>query len=190
MKPKDPEKVQKIYKATLALVGKMGLAGLTMAAIGKEAGIGMGTLYTYFESKEALINSLFKELKQDTIQDLYQNLDPKEPYLLSLKRVFLNFIKVLLEKHEEHFFLEQCTNSHFLDEEAKAVDAVAFETFYQLLEAGKAQLLIKPMNNQLIAAHLLGSTREVARLLSLQPQNLHQQFIDDAFTLIWDSIKR
>jgi AcrR family transcriptional regulator len=190
MKPKDPEKVQKIYKATLALVGQAGLAGLTMAAIGKEAGIGMGTLYTYFESKEALINSLFKLLKQDTISDMYSNLDPKEPYLLSLRRVFLNFMKVLLEKQDEHFFLEQCTNSHFLDEEAKAVDAAAFETFFQLLDAGKAQMLIKPIDNALIAAHLLGSSREIARLLALQPQNLHQQFIDDAFTLIWDSVKR
>ena len=57
MKPKDEDKQQAIADATFALVAQVGLSGLTMAAIAREAGIATGTLYVYYKSKEELLNA-------------------------------------------------------------------------------------------------------------------------------------
>lgn len=190
MKPKDPEKIQSIYKATLVLVGQNGLAGLTMAAIGKQAGIGMGTLYTYFESKEALINSLFKSIKGSHTERIFAEIDLTKPYPLILRKVFVNYLKNRIEAHEEHFFLEQAHGSHFLDDEAQSIGDAAYHALFALLEKGKEALLIKAMPNPLLAANLVGAANEVSNLVISGVAKLDQQFVDDAFTLCWDSIKR
>jgi TetR/AcrR family transcriptional regulator, repressor of fatR-cypB operon len=190
MKPKDPEKIQLIYKATLALVLEHGLAGLTMAAIGKAAGIGMGTLYTYFESKEALINALFKSLKGAHTERIFAGLDAQEPYLLSFRKVFLNYLKNRIEQHEEHHFVEQAHGSHFLEADAQALGDAAYTALFELLDAGKAQLLIKPIPNALLAAQLVGASNEFANLVVAGHAKLDSEFVEAAFTLCWDSVKR
>lgn len=190
MKPKDPEKVVAIYRATLRLVGQNGLTGLTMAAIGKEAGIGMGTLYTYFESKEALINALFKSIKGGHTQRIFAEMDVNAPYPMLVRRVLLNYLKNLIEYHEEHSFLDQALASHFLDDEARALGEAAYGALFALLDQGKEALLVKPLPNPLLAANLVGAANEIANLVIAGTSKLDQEFVDQAFTLCWDGIKR
>jgi AcrR family transcriptional regulator len=190
MKPKDPEKVQSIYKATLALVEQCGLTGLTMAAIGKEAGIGMGTLYTYFESKEALINALFKTIKGGHTERIFAELDMGAPYPLIVRKVFLNYLRNRIQFHSEHFFLDQALGSHFLDDDARQMGEAAYAALFSLLDQGKVAHLVKPLPNPLLAANLVGAANELANLVIARQAQLDQQFVDDAFTLCWDSIKR
>ena len=64
MKEKDPNKVKAIFKATIELAGRVGLSGLKMSDIAKEAAMASGTLYIYFSSKEALLNELYKDSKK------------------------------------------------------------------------------------------------------------------------------
>jgi AcrR family transcriptional regulator len=190
MKLKDPDKIQLIHKATLSLVKQHGLTGLTMAAIGKVAGIGMGTLYTYFASKEILINELFKSLKGLHTERIFTALDPTEPYWLTFRKVFLNYLKNRIEHYEEHFFVEQAHGSHFLEPEAVALGDAAYHALFALLEQGKAQHLIKPIPNPLLAAQLVGASNEFANLVIDGQAQLDQEFVDAAFTLCWDSVKR
>jgi len=190
MKPKDPEKIQLIYQATLSLVKQHGLTGLTMAAIGKEAGIGMGTLYTYFESKEALINTLFKSLKGKHTERIFADLHLTDPYPLILRTVFANYIRNRVDAHSEHFFLEQAHGSHFLESDAQALGDVAYQTLYELLDKGKEAHLVKNLPNTLLAATLIGSANELANLVIAGQALFDKDFLDTAFTLSWDSIKR
>ncbi|MFT4664682.1 MAG: AcrR family transcriptional regulator [Gammaproteobacteria bacterium] len=62
MRPRDDQKIEAIFNATLKLSGSYGLSGLTMNKIAKEARIAHGTLYIYFENKELLINELYKNI--------------------------------------------------------------------------------------------------------------------------------
>ncbi|MBS1565823.1 MAG: helix-turn-helix transcriptional regulator, partial [Bacteroidetes bacterium] len=55
MKPKDDTKIEQIFAATLRLVEEIGVAGITMRQIAREAGMATGTLYIYFKDKESLI---------------------------------------------------------------------------------------------------------------------------------------
>lgn len=190
MKPKDPEKIQSIHAATLALVERNGLTGLTMAAIGKEAGLGMGTLYTYFESKEALLNALFKSLKGGHTARIFADLDMDLPYPLMVRQVLIRYLHNRVAHHAEHFFLEQAQGSHFLDGDAQALGDAAYHALFALLDRGKEEHIIKPLPNALLAANLVGAANELANLVIGGHARLDQQFVDDAFALCWDSIKR
>ncbi len=190
MKLKDPDKIQLIYNATLKLVKESGLAALNMAAIGKEAKLGMGTIYVYFKSKEELINSLFHSLKRLNTQRIYATLTPDAPFKINMKELFDNYIINRIDYFEEHFFVEQCSNSHYLDAESRQLDEEAFHGVFELLDRGKKELLVKDMDNAVLTAHMMGSANEIVALCMKQKIKITKAFLDGAFTLCWDSIIR
>jgi AcrR family transcriptional regulator len=51
-----------ILDAALRLSAREGLNNLTTSAVSREAGIAAGTLFLYFDTKEALLNALYTEL--------------------------------------------------------------------------------------------------------------------------------
>ena len=52
MRVRDEQKIELVHAATLNLVARIGLAGLTISMIAKEAGVAAGTIYIYFKNKE------------------------------------------------------------------------------------------------------------------------------------------
>ena len=190
MKMKDPDKVSLIYSATLNLVRQNGLTGLTMAAIGKEAQMGMGTIYVYFKSKEELINSLFKRLKSLNTSRIYAPIAPHAPFMLNMRQLYESYLQNRIDFYEEHFFVEQCSNSHFLDEESRRLDAAAFEGVFALLERGKQEMIVKDLDNALLTAQMMGAANEIASMIMKNNQKLTPGILEQAFILGWDSIKR
>ncbi|MCC6371272.1 MAG: TetR/AcrR family transcriptional regulator [Bacteroidia bacterium] len=190
MKLKDPKKTELIYAATLRLVKQHGLTALNMAAIGKEAKLGMGTLYVYFKSKEELINSLFKHLKQLNTARIYSSVKPNAPFKVNVKELYDNYIFNRVNFYEEHFFIEHCSGSHFLDKEARKLDESAFTGVFELLNRGKSELLVKEIDNALLIAHMMGSANELVNFCMQQKIKINKSFLDKTFSLCWDSIKK
>lgn len=60
--PARSDKRERILRAALSSISRLGLHNTPMAAIAREAGVAKGTPYLYFASKEALINALYVEL--------------------------------------------------------------------------------------------------------------------------------
>lgn len=121
---------------------------------------------------------------------IYQSVKPNAPFKLSMRELFNGYIKNRVDYFDEHFFIEQCSGSYFLDAEAQRLDEAAFVTVFALLDRGKAELLIKDMDNALMTAHMMGSANELVSLCRKNKLKINGQFLDQAFALCWDSIKR
>jgi putative nucleotidyltransferase with HDIG domain len=67
------EKKDAILKATLNLILQYGFHGTPISKIAKEADVGVGTIYRYFENKEILITELFLDLKQSMAEIAIEN---------------------------------------------------------------------------------------------------------------------
>src|SRR5690242_11648471 len=57
------DKREAIMTAALALFVERGFFGTAVPEIADRAGVGAGTIYRYFESKEALVNAIYREQK-------------------------------------------------------------------------------------------------------------------------------
>lgn len=57
----DPERIERIKKASMALIVDNGYTGVTISSIAQKAEVSTGYLYRHFDSKEALINALVNE---------------------------------------------------------------------------------------------------------------------------------
>lgn len=62
-RPKSEDKKIAILEAALRVFAERGNLGAPTSAISKEAGVAEGTLFTYFKSKDELINGLYRHLR-------------------------------------------------------------------------------------------------------------------------------
>jgi AcrR family transcriptional regulator len=64
-RPRDEDKRRAILDAALRVFAEHGIAGTPTRAISKAAGVAEGSLFTYFKTKDELLNDLYLELRQE-----------------------------------------------------------------------------------------------------------------------------
>ena len=62
-RPKSEDKRNAILDAATRLFAERGLTAAPTSEISKQAGVAEGTLFTYFKTKDDLINALYREIK-------------------------------------------------------------------------------------------------------------------------------
>lgn len=77
---------QRILSAALACFAEAGFEGTSIPAVMARAGVGAGSLYRLFESKEALFNAVFREAKGRLAQALNASGDVEAPSDLQAPR--------------------------------------------------------------------------------------------------------
>lgn len=189
MKPRDDQKIEQIYRATLALVAEKGLAGITMGEIAKAANIGTGTLYIYFKSKDELINSLFTHCRKSSAEIYFKNYDVEEPFKIGFKTIWQNLLKYRMERFEEAVFMEQCYHSPFVTESNKEISKKLLQPLYALMERGKKENLIKDVDTFLLLTFMVGSLTEVVKHSHFSGRRITKAVVEKMFQLCWDGLK-
>ena len=76
---KNSDKREEIMRAALELIAEHGFHGAPMAMIADRAGVGAGTIYRYFESKDVLITEMYRELEGKLLAYLRQGYSAADP---------------------------------------------------------------------------------------------------------------
>jgi AcrR family transcriptional regulator len=116
-----------ILSAALRLIARSGLHDTPIAAVAQEAGVGAGTVYRYFPSKEAMINALYLELLDE--QDRAVSADVGLPAERSadaapdtrsaMWRAWSGLARWHLDRPEASSVLHQCRASGILSAETR-----------------------------------------------------------------------
>jgi len=165
MKPRDPDKINKIFDATLDIVSKEGLAGLTMAKVSSISDLGMGTIYNYFQNKEDIIYELFISLENKLSENIYAELVDGDPFIINLKRIFTSYFMVRWENERELKFIDQYRTSGYMTEDAETHEEALYSRAYEIIEQGKKELIIKYVDNRFL---LTNTTFELCRSVILK----------------------
>ena len=189
MRQKDDKKIEQIFKSTLELVEKSGLSGVTMCDISKEAGIATGTLYIYFKNKEELINELFSVCRKQSAGFYFKNLDEKDEFKEAFRTIFFNIIHYRLSHFKESVFLEQYFHSPYVNDKKRQESSRQLQPFFQLLDNGKAQGIIKQGDNLIFLWFMIGSINEVIRGSHYRKRTLSQEDIQLLFAMFWEGMK-
>lgn len=188
MRQKDEEKRESIKQATFSIVVEMGVAGLKMAHLAKEVGISPSTLYVYFKDKEDLVLTLFREVLADMVSAVIPEYQPFRPFKQNLRQIWLKYLKYRIEHFQAVHFFEQVKVSHYA-QLALEVKAREMEMPMQIIRAGQAQELLKPMNEHIMMAALDGMTKRIAEMFVQGEMEMNDQTLEDCFVLLWDSLK-
>ncbi len=106
------EKKQKTRKAIIAaaihLFGKKGFEKTSIAELAREAGIGKGTIYSYFQTKKEIFYSFCEDQLEFIRDELVGKTDPEAPILEQVMTVFMGeFIHVTQDRKFGRFYVQQ-----------------------------------------------------------------------------------
>jgi AcrR family transcriptional regulator len=154
--PADSPKREAILAAALDLFADRGFHGTTMPEIADRARVGAGTLYRYFETKETLVNELFRHWKARFAGDVVSRELSKDSEELfgQLWRGMWDFYK----KHPKVVrFLELHHHAPYLDEESRRVEERILAPLRTFVETAKRNGEIKPVSTPLLIALVHGA---------------------------------
>ncbi|MFN3579826.1 MAG: TetR/AcrR family transcriptional regulator [Pseudomonas sp.] len=121
-RPRIKDKRTAILQAALKVFAEGGVNGVPMPVLAEEAGVGTGTIYRYFSSKEALVNELFREEKLSLNKRLYSKLDTSlTPYEI-FSVVWQRMVLYTREAPASYRFMELQDHRPYLDDQSRTME--------------------------------------------------------------------
>jgi AcrR family transcriptional regulator len=156
MAPRDTDKRDAILDAALELFGERGFHGTAVPLVAERAGVGAGTIYRYFDSKEALVNALYRQWKQAMLASVIDGFPIDQPLRTQFNALWTRWASFVLDHPKVALFLELHHHAPYLDAESRAIEDRVLGMATALVELGRAQGLIRDIPAPLLLALVHG----------------------------------
>jgi len=191
MRSRDYGKIDLIYTATLKLIEKDGIAGLTMAKIAKESMLATGTIYIYFKNKEDLINELYRKLERESVSRFLKGYSQDMGFRDSLKLVWMNYLNHRIDYHSESIFLEQYYRSPYITDSHKSIAESMKTPVYAIIQKGMDEgFVVDDVDVEMLFLAMLGFIRELADEHVDGVYVVDNEKIEQAFNLSWKMLQK
>jgi AcrR family transcriptional regulator len=141
-RPRSGDKRKAILDATLLICAERGIGAAPTAAISKAAGIAEGSLFTYFKTKDDLLNELYLSLRREFSLHL-TDFPHGEDARTRLKYIWDRFLKLGAEHPEQLKVLAQLRASGRLFKENETPNFALVELMKATSEAAGGNELRK-----------------------------------------------
>jgi AcrR family transcriptional regulator len=126
-RPRLDDKRRRILDAALRVFAAYGYHGTAVPEVAEGAKVSTGTLYHYFDSKERLVNEVYRDAKTRLRSALLDGLPPLDPYKPDAGEVWFRELWRRLggfsQSEPEAFrFLEMQDHAPYLDAESKRIE--------------------------------------------------------------------
>ena len=188
-----PDKRDNIVRAALELIAENGYHGAPITMIADRAGVGVGTIYRYFENKDVLITELYRELEERLYPVLLAGYAPEKPIRERFLHLGTKLLGYFIANPLDFRYLEQFHNSPYGVEFRRdniLGEKGGCDIFRELFEEGVAQQVIKDLPLVILFALAFGPILAVARDHILNFVVLDQTLISRAVEACWDGVKR
>lgn len=142
MRPKSSEKENRIIMTALDLFIKQGLDHTSTAQIAREAGIATGTLFTYFKTKEELIDAVYSYSLNSVIEASKDVIDTNASPYDYIRESGRAYILWALDNTNEFYYIDLYNSSVYrkFDKIYSFFDKARFN---EMFEKGKAEGVFK-----------------------------------------------
>lgn len=189
MSESKADKREVIIKASLKVFAENGFHSAPTSQIAKEANIGIGTLYRYFENKDALIEALHTDIDQRLRPSVNTGIDESAPIRESLLKILNRVFKFLIENPCDFRFLEMYYNSPYGLAKKRSEEDGCDKPLYRLFQKGVEQQIIKDLPKDLLFALCFGPMLMLVRDQFTGYFELTDEMIEMTLSACWDSIK-
>lgn len=147
-----------IRRAAARLYAENGLAEISARAIAEQAGVSVGTLYSYFDNLTELMQSLWKEPVSRLITELEVALDGTENPLRKLQLLLDAYGRFAIEHHNVYrgAFLYVRPEAHQKPTQVSLEDDRFFNLFQKAVIEGQEQGLVRAGEPAVLAQTLWG----------------------------------
>jgi AcrR family transcriptional regulator len=184
---KSPEKRQAILQAAVREIAESGL-GASTARIAKGAGLAEGTMFTYFSSKDDLLNELYVELKTEVYRRIHAGFPHESGLRARARHVWTEYLRWAMEKPQEQKVVVLLNLSSVVSaatrERIGAERGTVVQTMDELGERGAFKELPKGFASSAMAA-----MQEAVMEMSAKKPRQKTILVEQAFDAFWRMAK-
>jgi len=179
-----------ILDAALTLFAERGFHGTSVPDIAQRAHVGAGTIYRYFEGKEALVNALYQEHKAVLGQALLAGFDPNAPPRAAFHHFWRSAIVFTQQSPRAFQFLELHHHAPYLDKKSHDLEGELLGMAHAFIAAASARQVFKDVPAEVLMALVWGAFRGLVQGGCEGRIALTEQIISQAEECVWEAIRR
>ena len=187
-KPKSGDKRNAILSAAIQVFAERGL-GAPTAAITSAAGIAEGSLFTYFKTKDELINALYRELKWELADAMMSGFPRRQTVRHRLQHVWNGYVLWGAGKPEQQKVLKQIQVWRGLTEESKQAGFAPFTEIQRIAADAVTQRIYNDIPQALIQAALVALAEMTMDFMVRDPERA-EMYRTAGFEMLWAGITR
>ena len=179
-----------VLEAALDLISEHGFHGTAMSMVADRAGVGVGTIYRYFDSKEDLITQLYLEIKQEMGKVFLANYSESLPLRERFRTLWLNMLHYYMDRPQEMAFIEQFDNSPYMNTAVREACAEHFGPLIRFFQYAFREGVLKEMPLEMLATFTLDVAVSLAKQHASGALTLDDEAKALAMAASWDALKR
>lgn len=183
------DKREAILQAALELFVERGFHGTAVPEVAERAGVGAGTIYRYFASKEALVNELYQRQKSlltaRVLRDFPLGASAREQFGTMWRRL------AAYAKDEPlgFAFLELHNHQSYLDAESKRIEERITEFGMEFIRQAQRRGDIRPVDPMLLVGIVMGAFIGLVRRAAECGLVLDDAAWNTAEQCVWEAIR-
>ncbi|WP_321787468.1 TetR/AcrR family transcriptional regulator [Paraburkholderia sp. J94] len=185
-RPKSEDKRNAILAAAVEVIAEQGL-GAPTARIAKTAGVAEGTLFTYFENKDELLNALYLALKSE----LREALVPDFPRNASLREraqhLWRRYVDWGVANPHKRKVMLVLSASERITDQVRAAGMQAFAETGTLIEHCIASGHLQG-HSAAFASAIMGALAETTMDFIVREPTQRNRYLDAGFNAFWNAV--
>jgi AcrR family transcriptional regulator len=186
----ESAKKEAILAAALELFAERGFHGTAVPLVAERARVGAGTLYRYFDSKEALVNAVFQKWKGVLASILVQNFPTRAPVREQFHEIWDRLALFASEQPLAFAFLELHHHQPYLDETSRAIENTILESILAILREAQRLEVLKPVPAELLVAVAYGAFVGIVKGAQAHGVTLTPEHLAVGEQCVWEAIRR
>jgi AcrR family transcriptional regulator len=185
---KSEDKRNSILLAATRVFAERGLSAPT-AAITNAAGVAEGTLFTYFKTKDELVNALYREIKLELADAMMSGFPRKGSVRHRLQHVWNQYVEWGVANSTQHKALKQIEVWGGLTAESRESGSAPFAEIQKMAEDAVTQHIIKDLPQSFIAA-TMSALAEMTIGFARQDAGKADEYRLAGFAMLWAGIAK
>jgi AcrR family transcriptional regulator len=189
-RPKSEDKRNAILDSATRVFAERGLTAAPTSEISKQAGVAEGTLFTYFKTKDDLINALYREIKLELADAMMSSFPRKKSVRTRLRHVWDGYVNWGVKNPEQRKVLAQLQVSGMLSKESIEAGSAPFVEMQNMIRNAIGQRILRQdLPIELISKMLAAVAEATMDLIVLKPA-MANKYRDGGFEIYWAGMAR
>lgn len=179
MRRKDDEKEQRIKEAVASLMLEEGWSGTSISKIARKAEVSPATVYTYFDSKEDMLQCIYMEYSEHVFDYMMDQVETGMCASQVIETLMRSFYRYMTENETVSSFMEQFGNCKALSSKCSCKKSIG--SVGGLLEEMKQKHVIRDYSEQSLEALIFYPVKAIVfdqKLKSSDKSRLLDEIID------------
>jgi AcrR family transcriptional regulator len=189
-RPKSEDKRYAILDAATRLFAERGLTAAPTSEISKQAGVAEGTLFTYFKTKDDLINALYREIKLELADAMMSGFPRKKSVRTRLRHVWDSYMDWGVTNTEQRKVLAQLQVSGMLSKESIEAGSAPFVEMQNTIRNAIEQHILRADLPIELFSKMLGALAEATMDLIVLKPAMAKKYRNGGFEIYWAGITR